>query len=59
MKKVMQMFLLVVLVFSFAGCQAPVVYDDMTDSFRYKPECEFDYLNSLSPKDHPSNPMWE
>jgi len=59
MKKAAQWILLIAIAFSVFGCQSAVVYDDIVDGFRYKPECEFDYLNSLSPKDQPSNPYWE
>ncbi|NUM37429.1 MAG: hypothetical protein HUU50_23060 [Candidatus Brocadiae bacterium] len=59
MKKTFIWILLTSVAFSFLGCQSAVVYDDITDSFRYKPECEFDYINSLSPQDRPAHPCWE
>lgn len=38
------------------GCSAPIVYDDYIDSFRYKPESEWDYVKDLGPYDTPISP---
>ncbi len=59
MKKLVQLLLFMAIVIFFAGCSAPVVYDNILDSFQYKPESEWDYINSLSPRDYPLNPVGE
>ncbi len=36
------------------GCtSSPVVYDNILDTFRYKPESEWDYVKDLGPTDIP------
>jgi hypothetical protein len=47
------LWLLLVLGFCLAGCRSNVVYDDYIESFRYKPESEWDYITNLGPTQSP------
>lgn len=50
-------WIVLVLCALLAGCtNAPVVYDEYVDEFRYKPESEWDYANDLGPSDIPIPP---
>lgn len=48
------LWLLLVLGFCLGGCSSTVVYDDYTESFRYKPESEWDYVTQLGPNQAPA-----
>ncbi|HPY73820.1 MAG: hypothetical protein KBC30_00355 [Planctomycetes bacterium] len=47
MRNFIKIALITIVLVVMVGCRSQVVYDEYNDSFRYKPESEWDYINDL------------